>query len=108
MQLLCSQRVLDSVGKCTVSNPRASFDGCQRRSCLLFIPLQLYELMIMAFKYQVFHCPRPKDLLLISYNHIDAARELVKDTPAVVNKVDETHRKIIEVYQQRLTLNFNI
>ncbi|XP_035537563.1 protein OSCP1a [Morone saxatilis] len=59
---------------------------------------RLYELMIMAFKYQVFLCPRPKDLLLISYNHIDAIRELVKDTPAVVNQVDETHRKIIEVY----------
>uniref|UniRef100_A0A8C4DP87 Organic solute carrier partner 1a n=1 Tax=Dicentrarchus labrax TaxID=13489 RepID=A0A8C4DP87_DICLA len=59
---------------------------------------RLYELMIMAFKYQVFVCPRPKDLLLISYNHIDAIRELVKDTPAVVNQVDETHRKIIEVY----------
>ncbi|XP_071356933.1 protein OSCP1a [Trachinotus anak] len=59
---------------------------------------RLYELMVMAFKYQVFLCPRPKDLLLISYNHIDTIREFVKDTPMVVNQVDETHRKIIEVY----------
>ncbi|XP_034016274.1 protein OSCP1-like [Thalassophryne amazonica] len=59
---------------------------------------RLYELVIMAFKYQVFLCPRPKDLLLISYNHIDAIRELVQDTPVVQNQVDETHRKIIEVY----------
>ncbi|XP_036949951.1 protein OSCP1a isoform X1 [Acanthopagrus latus] len=59
---------------------------------------RLYELMIMAFKYQVFLCPRPKDLLLISYNHIDTIREFVKDTPVVLNQVDETHRKIIEVY----------
>ncbi|XP_042290473.1 protein OSCP1a isoform X2 [Thunnus maccoyii] len=59
---------------------------------------KLYELMVMAFKYQVFLCPRPKDLLLISYNHIDTIRELVKDTPVVVNQVDETHRKIIEAY----------
>uniref|UniRef100_A0A3Q2YL69 Organic solute carrier partner 1a n=1 Tax=Hippocampus comes TaxID=109280 RepID=A0A3Q2YL69_HIPCM len=58
---------------------------------------KLYELMLMAFKYQVFLCPRPKDLLLISYNHIDTIRGFVKDTPAVLNKVDETHRKIIEV-----------
>ncbi|KAF0024428.1 hypothetical protein F2P81_023230 [Scophthalmus maximus] len=57
---------------------------------------RLYELMVMAFKYQVFLCPRPKDLLLISYNHIDTIREFVKDTPVVVNQVDETHRKIIE------------
>ncbi|KAM7384582.1 hypothetical protein PAMA_011780 [Pampus argenteus] len=59
---------------------------------------RLYELMVMAFKYQVFLCPRPKDLLLISYNHIDTIREFVKDTPVVVHQVDETHRKIIEVY----------
>ncbi|XP_040909559.1 protein OSCP1a isoform X1 [Toxotes jaculatrix] len=59
---------------------------------------RLYELMVMAFKYQVFLCPRPKDVLLISYNHIDTIREFVKDTPVVVNQVDETHRKIIEVY----------
>ncbi|KAM3595879.1 uncharacterized protein V6R79_004471 [Siganus canaliculatus] len=59
---------------------------------------RLYELMVMAFKHQVFLCPRPKDMLLISYNHIDTVRELVKDTPVVVNQVDETHRKIIEVY----------
>ncbi|XP_022613103.1 protein OSCP1-like isoform X1 [Seriola dumerili] len=59
---------------------------------------RLYELMAMAFKYQVFLCPRPKDLLLISYNHIDTIREFVKDTPVVVNQVDETHRKIIEIY----------
>ncbi|KAM7373468.1 hypothetical protein PAMP_008316 [Pampus punctatissimus] len=58
---------------------------------------RLYELMVMAFKYQVFLCPRPKDLLLISYNHIDTIREFVKDTPVVVHQVDETHRKIIEV-----------
>ncbi|XP_077599828.1 protein OSCP1a isoform X1 [Stigmatopora nigra] len=59
---------------------------------------KLYELMLMAFKYQVFHCPRPKDLLLITYNHIDSIRQHVKDTPAILNKVDETHRKVIEVY----------
>uniref|UniRef100_A0A665W766 Organic solute carrier partner 1a n=1 Tax=Echeneis naucrates TaxID=173247 RepID=A0A665W766_ECHNA len=66
---------------------------------------RLYELMVMAFKYQVFLCPRPKDLLLISYNHLDTVREFVKNTPAVVNQVDETHRKIIEktVTNQTLT-----
>uniref|UniRef100_A0A3Q2C7H2 Organic solute carrier partner 1a n=1 Tax=Cyprinodon variegatus TaxID=28743 RepID=A0A3Q2C7H2_CYPVA len=59
---------------------------------------RLYELMIMAFKYQLFLCPRPRDLLLISYNHIDSIREMVRDTPVVLNQVNETHRKIIEVY----------
>uniref|UniRef100_A0A3P8NQL7 Organic solute carrier partner 1a n=1 Tax=Astatotilapia calliptera TaxID=8154 RepID=A0A3P8NQL7_ASTCA len=59
---------------------------------------RLYELMVMAFKNQVFLCLRPKDLLLISYNHMDTIREFVKDTPMAVNQVDETHRKIIEAY----------
>ncbi|XP_046874887.1 protein OSCP1a isoform X2 [Hypomesus transpacificus] len=59
---------------------------------------RLYELMVMAFKYQILLCPRPRDLLLISYNHMDALREFVKDTPIIANQVDETHRKIIEVY----------
>uniref|UniRef100_A0A3P9J1T0 Organic solute carrier partner 1a n=1 Tax=Oryzias latipes TaxID=8090 RepID=A0A3P9J1T0_ORYLA len=59
---------------------------------------KLYELMVMAFKYQVYLCPRPKDLLLITYNHMDAIREFFRDTPAVANQVDETHRKLIEVY----------
>ncbi|XP_077405318.1 protein OSCP1a isoform X2 [Vanacampus margaritifer] len=69
---------------------------------------KLYDLMLMAFKYQVFLCPRPKDLLLISYNHIDAIREFVKDTPAVVNKVDETHRKIIEIYSSMTAGEFQL
>ncbi|XP_056153829.1 protein OSCP1a [Lampris incognitus] len=59
---------------------------------------RLYELMIMAFKYQLFLCPRPRDLLLITYNHIDTIREFIKDTPTALNQVDETHRKVIEVY----------
>ncbi|XP_072227336.1 protein OSCP1a [Leuresthes tenuis] len=54
--------------------------------------------MVMAFKYQVSLCPRPKDLLLISYSHIDTIRGFVKDTPVILNQVDETHRKIMEVY----------
>uniref|UniRef100_A0A672HKY6 Organic solute carrier partner 1a n=1 Tax=Salarias fasciatus TaxID=181472 RepID=A0A672HKY6_SALFA len=58
---------------------------------------RLYELMIMAFKHQVFVCPRPKDLLLVSYNHMDSMRQLVRDTPAVENRVEETHRRILEV-----------
>ncbi|KAK2830632.1 hypothetical protein Q5P01_018563 [Channa striata] len=60
--------------------------------------IELYELMLMTFKHQLFLCPRPKDLLLISYNHIDTIRQFVKDTPVVVNQVDEAHRKIIEIY----------
>ncbi|CAL8396665.1 unnamed protein product [Gadus morhua 'NCC'] len=59
---------------------------------------RLYELMAMAFKRQLVLCPRPRDLLLISYNHLDSVRRFVEDTPNVLNQVDETQRRIIEVY----------
>lgn len=53
--------------------------------------------MTMAFKYQVLLCPRPKDILLVSFNHMDAIRDFVKDTPAILNQVDETYQQLIEV-----------
>ncbi|CAL8299088.1 unnamed protein product [Lota lota] len=59
---------------------------------------RLYELMAMVFKRQLVLCPRPRDLLLISYNHLDSIRKFVEDTPNVLNQVDETHRRIQEVY----------
>uniref|UniRef100_A0A8C8HC07 Organic solute carrier partner 1 n=1 Tax=Oncorhynchus tshawytscha TaxID=74940 RepID=A0A8C8HC07_ONCTS len=45
---------------------------------------KLYDLMTMAFKYQVLLCPRAKDILL--------------DTPSVLSQVDETYRQLIEMY----------
>ncbi|XP_062856100.1 protein OSCP1a [Trichomycterus rosablanca] len=59
---------------------------------------RLYDLMTMAFKYQIFQCPRPRDLLLISLNHIDGVRDLVKDNPCLVHQIDEAQRVIIEMY----------
>lgn len=62
------------------------------------LPGQLYDLMTMAFKYQVLLCPRPKDVLLVSFNHMDAIRDFVKDTPSILNQVDETYQELIEVH----------
>ncbi|CAL8292438.1 unnamed protein product [Merluccius merluccius] len=59
---------------------------------------RLYELMAMAFKHQLLLCPRPRDLLLISYNHLDWIRDFVDHMPQVQNQVDETHRRTNEVY----------
>lgn len=59
---------------------------------------QLYDLMTMAFKYQVLLCPRPKDILLISFNHMDAIKDFVKDTPSILSQVDETYQQLIEVW----------
>ncbi|XP_072530363.1 protein OSCP1a isoform X1 [Salminus brasiliensis] len=59
---------------------------------------RLYDLMTMAFKYQLLLCPRPRDLLLISCNHIDAVREMVKSSPCLVNQINDAQRQIIEMY----------
>uniref|UniRef100_A0A667Z0G4 Organic solute carrier partner 1 n=1 Tax=Myripristis murdjan TaxID=586833 RepID=A0A667Z0G4_9TELE len=59
---------------------------------------KLYDLMTMAFKYQVLLCPRPKDILLVSFNHMDAIKDFVKDTPSILSQVDETYRQLIEIY----------
>ncbi|XP_062889764.1 protein OSCP1 isoform X1 [Mobula hypostoma] len=59
---------------------------------------KLYDLMTMAFKYQVLLCPRPKDLLLVTLNHMDAVKEFVHDSPSILNQVDETFRQLIESY----------
>ncbi|XP_041963079.1 protein OSCP1 isoform X2 [Alosa sapidissima] len=59
---------------------------------------KLYDLMTMAFKYQVLLCPRPKDILLVSFNHMDAIKDFVRDTPSILSQVDETFRQLIEIY----------
>ncbi|XP_006777349.1 PREDICTED: protein OSCP1 isoform X1 [Myotis davidii] len=59
---------------------------------------KLYDLMTMALKYQVLLCPRPKDVLLVTFNHLDTIRGLIQDNPALLRLVDETLRQLIEVY----------
>ncbi|XP_030213593.1 protein OSCP1 isoform X2 [Gadus morhua] len=59
---------------------------------------KLYDLMTMACKYQVLLCPRPKDLLLVSFNHMDAIKDLVKEAPPILSQVDDTYRQLIEIY----------
>lgn len=61
------------------------------------VPLQLYDLMTMAFKYQVLLCPRPKDILLVTFNHLDTIKDFIHDSPSILNQVDETFRQLIEV-----------
>ncbi|XP_001510354.3 protein OSCP1 [Ornithorhynchus anatinus] len=59
---------------------------------------KLYDLMTMAFKYQVLLCPRPKDILLVTFNHLDAVKGFIRDSPTVLNQVDETFRQLIDMY----------
>lgn len=51
----------------------------------------------MAFKYQVLLCPRPKDVLLVTFNHLDSIKAFIQDSPAVIHQVNETFRQLTEV-----------
>lgn len=58
---------------------------------------QLYDLMTMAFKYQVSLALRPKDILLITLNHMDSIRSYVEDNSTVYSLVEYGYKTIIEV-----------
>ncbi|TKC44766.1 hypothetical protein EI555_021265 [Monodon monoceros] len=59
---------------------------------------KLYDLMTMAFKYQVLLCPRPKDVLLVTFNHLDAIKGFIQDSPTILHQVDETFQQLTEIY----------
>lgn len=106
--------------------------GCNKSwaNHLIFFSLysQLYDLMTMAFKYQVnihlymfffnpswsfvislgfinfypfLHqvslCLRPSDVLLVTYNHMDAIRSFACDNPAISNQVENVYKLLHEV-----------
>nr|XP_055197450.1 protein OSCP1 isoform X1 [Nyctereutes procyonoides] len=57
---------------------------------------KLYDLMTMAFKYQVLLCPRPKDVLLVTFNHLDTIKGFIQDSPTILHQVEETFRQLTE------------
>ena len=58
---------------------------------------QLYDLMTMAFKYQVSLALCPKDILLITLNHMDAIRNFVKGQANIEQQVDHVYQLLIKV-----------
>ena len=59
--------------------------------------LQLYDLMTMAFKFQVSLSLRPRDIILITLNHIDAIKKLLDGAPNIQQQVDHVYRLLIDV-----------
>ena len=53
--------------------------------------------MIMVVKQQVLMCLRPKDILFITLNHLDAIMELVKDNPTTLQQINYVYRLFIKV-----------
>ncbi|XP_069668604.1 protein OSCP1 isoform X2 [Periplaneta americana] len=58
---------------------------------------KLYDLMTMAFKYQVLMARQPLELLLITMNHLDAIRNFVS-TPVLQSQVDKTYMMLMKTY----------
>ncbi|XP_046574652.1 protein OSCP1-like [Haliotis rubra] len=59
---------------------------------------KLYDLMTMAFKYQISLCLRPKEILLITFNHMDAVRSYIDGDSNARQQVDHVYRMLIETY----------
>lgn len=76
------------------------FEICCILTEFSFINLQLYDLMTMAFKYQVSLCLRPKEIILITLNHMDAIRAFVEGQPNIKQQVDHVYRLLIQVNVQ--------
>ena len=68
---------------------------------------KLFDLMTMAVKYQILFCNKPKDLLLVTYNHLDTIAKLIPDqqvqTKALVENVYKTVDKVRLVGSSKLT-----
>ncbi|XP_052284911.1 protein OSCP1-like isoform X2 [Dreissena polymorpha] len=68
----------------------------------------LYDLMTMAFKYQVSLSLTPKDILLITLNHMDAIRKFVEGQDTILQQVDHVYRLLLETFGQMTCGGFHL
>lgn len=59
---------------------------------------KLYDLMTMAFKYQVSTCLQPHDILLVTLNHLDAIRQYVTESQTAAALVQNVYQLVLKVY----------
>jgi len=69
---------------------------------------KLYDLMTMAFKYQVSLCQRPHMVLLVTLNHMDAVRNFVKDNNAILEQVENVYALLTEHYSKMTCGEFQL
>ena len=60
---------------------------------------KLFELMTMVFKYQLYSVRQPRDILLITLNHLSSLRNLVV-SPNVFKQVDSVYYLLMKVCTQ--------
>lgn len=69
---------------------------------------KLYDLMTMAFKYQVFMALCPKDILLITLNHMDAIRKFVDGQQNILQQVEHVHSLLMETFGSMSSGSFHL
>ena len=57
---------------------------------------KLYDLMTMVFKWQVFSASHPRELILITLNHLDSMRALVSCS-SILKQLDTAYFMFIKV-----------
>jgi hypothetical protein len=80
----------------SVSFTETSVGFCNSVSRCYFA-LQMFDLMIMVFKYQLYNCRSPQELLWITMNHLRGIRNVVH-RPQVVGNVSLLGKKFSEVF----------
>lgn len=59
---------------------------------------KLYDLMTMAVKYQIQTVVSPKDILIVTLNHLDGIRKLVQGSANVQTQIDHAYKLISNTY----------
>lgn len=55
---------------------------------------KLYDLMTMAFKYQIQMCSQPDQIIIISLNHIDGIRKILPNDEFLGELLDSVHNMV--------------
>ncbi len=61
---------------------------------------KLYDLMVMVFKYQLYFAAQPRDILLITLNHLDSLRRLISSSHVLklLDSVFQLFSKVFELF----------
>jgi len=59
---------------------------------------KLFDLMIMAVKYQICLSPKPKDILHVTLNHLDAIKGYCSDSQSTLELLNGTNKRIERTY----------
>ena len=53
--------------------------------------------MTMAVKYQISLITRPKELILVTLNHLDSAIPFISDSPTCLNLIELCYKRLFNV-----------